>query len=221
MKNKVKFFVLGFIFCLMLGGLVYGMTQVTDVYFSNFGIKLNGQSYNPEMPVLNYQGRTYLALRELGTVTGNEVDFIDNTIIINNSNYTAPKSEYGLNDTFTYKNGNSIYEVTITRIRETSERNKYSDKNPAQVFIIDYTYKNISGESLYISDMDFKVIDEQGEVGDTYPIITEKNPQSIPVGATCKAQAVYGINNKSNNLTIYFYDNMFMEHDAIFNIKVK
>lgn len=88
MKNNIKFFVLGFMFCLMVGGVAIGMTQVSEVYYSEFPIEVNGESYTPEMPVLNYMGRTYLPLREFATITGNIVDFMDETIIVNSSQYT-------------------------------------------------------------------------------------------------------------------------------------
>lgn len=92
MKEKIRFFILGFVVCLAFGGLVYGSSQVADVYFSEYPIKINGNSYTAEMPVLNYQDRTYLALREFGTATNNEIDFVDETIIINNT--TTEQSVY-------------------------------------------------------------------------------------------------------------------------------
>ena len=88
MKNNIKFFMVGFVFCLMVGGVAIGMTQVSEVYYSEFPIEVNGESYTPEMPVLNYMGRTYLSLREFATITGNIVDFMDETIIVNSSQYT-------------------------------------------------------------------------------------------------------------------------------------
>ena len=85
-----KGFILGFVIAVLITtGIVFAAEMLNDVYISTFPIKLNGQPYKAEMPVLNYQGRTYLALREFGTVTGNEVDFQNNTIIINNSNQTS------------------------------------------------------------------------------------------------------------------------------------
>ena len=64
-----------------------------DVFISNFPISIDGQTYTPQMPVLNYQGRTYLPLREFGTATNNEIDFKDNTIIINTKPFYANESE--------------------------------------------------------------------------------------------------------------------------------
>ncbi|MBE5822233.1 MAG: S41 family peptidase [Clostridiales bacterium] len=86
MKKEIKGFVIGSISTLMLSSLVYAGSQVANVFLSPFDIKLNGKEYVSQMPVLNYQGRTYLALRELGTVLGDEIDFKDDTIIINSKN---------------------------------------------------------------------------------------------------------------------------------------
>lgn len=86
MKKEIKGFIVGSITTLILTGFVYGASQLANVYLSPFDIKLDGKEYKAEMPVLNYQGRTYLALREMGTVLGNEIDFENDTIIINTNN---------------------------------------------------------------------------------------------------------------------------------------
>jgi hypothetical protein len=77
-------FVLGFITAIIFSSIVvYGSTLVTEVYLSKFPVKVNDMAYSPIMPVLNYQGRTYLALREFATITDNTVDFSNNTILVN------------------------------------------------------------------------------------------------------------------------------------------
>ena len=81
-----KSFIIGFVLASVLSaGIVCATEYVSNVILSPFPIQLNGKAYTPEMPILNYQGRTYLALREFGTVTNNEIDFVNNTIIINSS----------------------------------------------------------------------------------------------------------------------------------------
>ena len=215
-----KGFILGFVVATLLSvGLVFGAEMLSNVYISQFPIKLNGEVYNAEMPVLNYQGRTYLALREFGTVTNNEIDFKNNTIIINN-NSTQTKQEDNTNDTFVFESNNQKYELTITGVKETKDRNQFSSKTPEQVLLIDYTYKNVSGSDLFISDMNFKLIDEEGFVGYSYPI-EYTMPQSIPAGTSCKAQLALGIDNKSSNIVLHYYDNMFNDNsDKVFNLKV-
>ena len=114
-----------------------------------------------------------------------------------------------LGDTINISTSSDEYTLKVTSIKETKERNEYADEKPAQVFLIDYTYVcNKTNNGLYLSDMYFKIIDEQGEIGYTYPIDT-KSPQSITAGTTCKAQMAFGVNNKSKSVKLQFYDNMF------------
>lgn len=111
----------------------------------------------------------------------------------------------------------------ITGIRETPERNEFYDKKCSQVFIIDYTYKNISSaNSMYISDMNFKIIDETGEVGDTYPLGFDLSyPQEIISGTTCKAQMVFGISNRSKKIKLQFWGSAWdNQPSAIFELNV-
>ena len=77
-----KIFLITFALITVLCTIVFASEQLQDVFNSNFPISINGQTYTPQMPVLNYQGRTYLALREFGTATNNEID------------ETAPKHKY-------------------------------------------------------------------------------------------------------------------------------
>ena len=66
---------------------------------------------------------------------------------------TSTKEEekvYGLNEEMSVNKNGKEYTLVITGIKEIQERNQFSDKNPAQVFLIDYTYKNIAGDELYI-----------------------------------------------------------------------
>lgn len=100
-----KGFILG-IACatILTASFSYAADMLAEVYTSTFPIKLNGSIYTPEMPVLNYQGRTYLALREFGTVTNNEIDFQDNTIIINNQ-----KEADDLNMVYVSKGGSKYH----------------------------------------------------------------------------------------------------------------
>ena len=135
---------------------------------------------------------------------------------------TASVQQVHLNEEINVKNSDGEYTLEITGIKEMTERNEFSDKNFKQVFLIDYTYKNISSnEALYISDADFKIIDEQGEIGDSYPNTITNYPQSITSGTTCKAQMVLGINNTSSTIKLQYFDNMFnSQPDAVFELNV-
>ncbi|WP_300855292.1 DUF4190 domain-containing protein [uncultured Clostridium sp.] len=144
----------------------------------------------------------------------------------NNSNSESTNTEtiktYGLNEEITIKTLSDEYTLVITGIDEMTERNQYSDKEYEQVFLIDYTYKCInSDDSIYISDMNFKIIDKDGEIGGTYPNSTSKNSENITSGITCKSQMVLGVNNKSDKITLQYFDNMFnSKPDAIFELNI-
>lgn len=137
-----------------------------------------------------------------------------------NPNNNIQQCEVG--DTITIKNtSGDEYTLQITKVKETKERNEYSDKKTEQVFIIDYTYIcNNAEDGLYVSDMNFKVIDEEGEIGETYPVDV-KEPQEITEGTTCKAQMAFGVSNKSEKIKIQFFDNMFDGNPtAIYEVEV-
>ncbi len=105
--------------------------------------------------------------------------------------------------------------ITITGIREMTERNHYADENYPQVFLIDYTYKNISSKnSIYFSNSNFKIIDEKGEVGGTYPN-SYIRPERIIAGTTCNAQMVFGVNNRSNKITLQFWGSSFWDNQPV------
>ena len=96
-----------------------------------------------------------------------------------------------------------------------TERNPYSDKNFPQVFLIDYTYKNISSnDSMYISNMNFKIVDEKGEVGGTYPN-DYLYPETAIAGTTCKAQMVFGVNNRSNKIKLQYWSSAWDSQPSI------
>lgn len=129
---------------------------------------------------------------------------------------------YKVGDTVTIKNNSGDeYTLQITGIKETKDRNEFADKEPAQVFVIDYTYIcNKSSDGLYVSDMNFKIIDEEGEIGESYPI-SVKDPQEISSGITCKAQMALCVYNKSNKIKLQYFDNMFNgTPDVVYEIEI-
>lgn len=78
-----KFYLSFFIVFSMISTIVYAGNLVKKVYFSPYSIKINGEEYSSEMPILQYQERTYVALREFSEMVDVEVDFVNNEIIIN------------------------------------------------------------------------------------------------------------------------------------------
>lgn len=99
--------------------------------------------------------------------------------------------------------------LTITGIKETSFRNEYDTRKFPQVFLIDYTYKNISVDgSMYISDMNFKIVDEKNEVGEMYTIWESISPKEIIAGTTCKAQMAFAVNNHSDKVKLQYWSSI-------------
>ncbi len=95
------------------------------------------------------------------------------------------------------------WELQITGVTETEERNTYSDKNPAAVYIIDYTYTNLGyvddtgyWQGLYMSIND-SIVDNANLMGYSYDVdsIIGHSPQETPVGASCQAKTSIGVDN--------------------------
>ena len=79
----MKKFLVCLMCCLGIFTLCSATSTVGDVYLNEFDILVNGEEYSPTLPVLNYQGRTYLPLNEFGQLTKSEVKFENRTIIVN------------------------------------------------------------------------------------------------------------------------------------------
>ncbi|AQS11359.1 hypothetical protein CLOBY_35150 [Clostridium saccharobutylicum] len=100
------------------------------------------------------------------------------------------------------------WEFTINSVKETKERSEDSNENPEQVVYIDYSYKNLgytdSYSDLWFTEINFTVIDEEGEVANKYSIFDENHlPIEIPVGAKCSnAKVAFALKNKSSQITI-------------------
>lgn len=117
----------------------------------------------------------------------------------NNSNDTTVSTPvFNLGQTWTVP---GQWKITINYATEMSERNPYSDKNPAAVYLIDYTYENIGYtddmmDGLFISLGIERVIDSNGYAGYDYPNSPTYFPQCIPVGAKCHAQSCIAVDHK-------------------------
>lgn len=130
----------------------------------------------------------------------------------------------------TYKIGetwivNGQWELTIDSIEETTDRNEFENVRPNAVYIINYTYKNLGYENeimegLYFS-IDDMVVDSTGLMGYTYAGDITYYPQSTPIGASCKAQDCFGVDNAGNlTLIIHKTDGNNIERVATFVLEV-
>ena len=122
----------------MISTIVYAGNLVKKVYFSPYPIKIDGEEYASEMPILQYQDRTYVALREFATMVDVEVDFINNEIIINSiknanviENIESEKIEEHSSDTEIVEKKNIVY------VSQTGKKyHKLSNCNSAKYFEI-------------------------------------------------------------------------------------
>lgn len=146
-------------------------------------------------------------------------------VTVVDSNKPVSNKTYKVGDTWTV---NGLWTLTFNSVTTTDERNKFSDDNPDQVVVLDYTYENLGYEGnfmdLYISSSSFKVVDANGNVADTYPAGTTKYPQETPIGARCVgAQEAYGLIDESDKITVYveLYDNNYKKFKATFVLSVE
>lgn len=114
------------------------------------------------------------------------------------------------------------YALTVVGITETKDRNEFSEKEVEQVLIIEYLYENLnSDEEIYISEMEFKFVDEGGNMMDTYPVEAYHMPEYTPKGTKTLASFAVGTTAKSGTIDIHYYDNFFSsESDCSFNLAV-
>lgn len=121
----------------------------------------------------------------------------------NNKTKTEEKI-YGVGETATYKkDGKELVHFTVNSVSTTSDRNEFADSQPEQVIIIHYSYENIANEEdVYFSSVDFKVIDEGGNVCETYPASINTYPQTAPIGTKSEGEEAYGLKQQSSKIKL-------------------
>lgn len=231
-KEKIKGFIAGTVITAILMASPFSMAQSIkkniEAVFNSVNLKVNGKTVQADN--ILYDGTTYVPLRTIADMLGKEVgwDEATNTASINDKNSNtatttqpqvpATNYEYMVKDA----TGKALYSFKINKITNMSERNQYSDKKSAQVILIDYTYKNIANaEDVYLSDIYFKVVDSGGKIGYTYPNSKKSYPQPVPVGVTCDAQMIFGLDNLSSTITLNYYENAFGSMTTSFTIPIK
>lgn len=134
------------------------------------------------------------------------------------------KSEFSIGETWTV---DGQWNLTVTGVTATEDRNEFSDKNPAAVYIVDYTYTNIGYEDesgimdgLFFS-MEDTIVDSSNVMGYSYPGDISNYPTETPIGATCNAQACIGVDNPGSfKISVSKYDGTGTEQSATFCIEV-
>ena len=121
----------------------------------------------------------------------------------NNQTKTEEKI-YGVGETTTYKkDGQERVHFTVNSVSNTSDRNEFADSQPEQVIIIHYSYENIANEDdIYFSSINFKVIDEGGNVCETYPASIDTYPQTAPIGTKSEGEEAYGLKQQSSKIKL-------------------
>lgn len=156
------------------------------------------------------------------TLIGCESDVItsDSSHSSSSSVDSSQKKYYGINQDVFVTNSSGEYRLRITGIKETKERNEFSDKLANKVVVISYEYENISMTSdLSIFEWNFKVYDSDSNILETYPVDT-KYSASVGTGRKATASMAYALNNKNNYIELEFYDNMFnSSSDCIFKLE--
>lgn len=116
-----------------------------------------------------------------------------------------------LGETYKVSGNDGSYNITIEGIRFTDERNQFSEKVAEQVMFLDFNYENVDSTSeVFISDSNFKVMDDEGNLLDTYPVSdTNRMSKAVPMGGKVSATGTYALPKNSKTLKILFYDNMF------------
>lgn len=181
---------------------------------STLKLKVNGT--NKEVKWSSSK-KSVASVNKSGTVTAKKEGQATITATVGSKKYTCDvkvvDSNKPITQEATYKIGDTwtvdgLWKLTFNSVTTTDERNRFSDSTPSQVVVLDYTYENLGYENdildLYISSLDFTVIDENRNVADTYPAGTNKSPRPTPVGARCVgAQEAFGLKDKSKKINVH------------------
>lgn len=133
------------------------------------------------------------------------------------------KKIYGLGEVLTYsEDGEDLYTFVVNSVKLTDERNSFSEKEVEQVIVINYTYENLNDpEDVYIFSSHFSVIDQDGNVAETYPAGAEVSPQQAPTGAKSHGEESYGLIHESEKIRFFFNPTMFGNTKAEFELPIE
>lgn len=118
------------------------------------------------------------------------------------------QESYNIGDTITISDPyKGKYELTITNLEESSERDKFNETKVEQVVKITYKYKLLeTGETtngLFVNDDDMQVVDADGQTCQPYNLMSSEFPQELKAPETsCIAEACFGIKNKTDEVSI-------------------
>ena len=140
-------------------------------------------------------------VRQSRSAAENKAKTADKTTTTENQNSTD--KVYGLNEEWIV---DDQWKLKITEVKTTSDRNKYSKAQVAQVVIIKYTYENLGFKNEY-QDLFLAprtVVDRAEREARIYSISSQKYPEPTPVGAISKSTMGYGLSMESDKIKVYF-----------------
>ena len=129
------------------------------------------------------------------------------------SNNTQEIKEMTLNQPFTVETESGNYSLTIEGAKTTDKRNQFSKKDVSKVIMLNYSYANESfgkttGTDLLVDGSAFQVLDDEGNVLDTYPVSDENRvAKKAPVGGKSSGAIAYALTTNSENLNVTFIRN--------------
>lgn len=164
---------------------VAATVAVNGVYFSQYPMYVNGSYYSPINPALNYNGRTYLPLNEIGTLLGADISFNNNAIYVetdgsnkasrendieiekgDSEKYYISLARYGARSA-TITGDNSYVKVSKTKVTSSGDIKLTGSKVGKATIKITYNTGDV--EKLYVKVVDeYDDEDEELEVGESY-----------------------------------------------------
>lgn len=126
---------------------------------------------------------------------------------------TKEIKEMTLNQPFKVETESGNYTITIEGAKTTDKRNQFSQKNVTKVVMLEYSYANESfgkanGRDLLVDQSAFQVLDDEGNVLDTYPVGDEnRNAKNAPPGGKSSGSIAYALKTNSSNLNVTFIRN--------------
>lgn len=120
------------------------------------------------------------------------------------------KATYKIGDKVKIQTSSGEYTVKITSVKETKDRNEFSDIKADRVILVAYEYENISYEDdLLVSDMNMKLYDKENNLLEDYPAVEEKYGSSVGTGRKSNGVEAFALNSSDNYVELELYSNIF------------
>lgn len=99
-----------------------------------------------------------------------------------------------------------LYELVIDEVVYTNQRDEFV-QDPGNVLLVTYTYKNVSGEAVFIDDMSFQMMgNDESTILDPYYLADIQVPEPIENGSSCTAQLAFSSVEKLDSVVLVYHD---------------